>query len=224
MSKPFHPADYLRKYYLDYFKISAAKLAHALDISEPEVNLILNKQVPITEAIAEKLAITFNTSELVWINLQKNYDNYIKNSRIKLGIKLINVDAKIPEYRTNGAAGFDLFSIETVHLLRNKPTLVKTGIALEIPEGYEVQIRSRSGLSLKGIHVFNSPGTIDSDYRGEIGVILNLVTGYEAIIDKHSAVAQGVLAKVDIADFGLTDELSHTLRGDRGFGSTDIGE
>ena len=136
----------------------------------------------------------------------------------------------LPVYETAGAAGADLranFPPDQREGLRLEPgarALVPTGLKLEIPEGYEVQIRPRSGLALKhGITLPNSPGTIDSDYRGPLGVIV-LNAGTEAFHIAHGErIAQMVVAPVLRARFDLVDSLSETGRGEGGFGSTGRG-
>ena len=92
---------------------------------------------------------------------------------MKLGFKKVHPDAKLPSYAHEGDAGMDVYAVEDVKLNPFTPTLVKTGLIAEIPTGYEIQVRPRSGLALKeGITVFNAPGTVDSGYTGEIGIIL----------------------------------------------------
>ena len=131
----------------------------------------------------------------------------------------------IPVYKTNGSVGFDIESNEDVKLRPGERKLIHTGLYMEIPAGYELQVRPRSGLSLK--HGFVPIlGTIDNDYRGEIGVIgVNINdTGYFQI-DKGDRIAQGVLAPIEIAKFekvNSIDELSKTDRGTGGFGSTGV--
>ena len=138
-----------------------------------------------------------------------------------LKIKKLDNEAIIPNYQTKGAAGFDLHSIEDVLLNPGERKLIKTGLAFEIEDGYEVQIRPRSGLAYKyGITVLNSPGTIDSDYRGEIKVLLINHSNEAFNIKKGDRIAQGVLAKVIEANIIEVKELNVTSRGDRGFGST----
>lgn len=139
-------------------------------------------------------------------------------------VKIINKSKHpLPEYKTEGAAGVDLYAnLETPILLSPlERQLVPTGIFLEIPEGYEAQVRPRSGLAFKsGIGVVNSPGTIDSDYRGEIQVIvINLSNQLVEIVDGER-VAQLVFARYEQAQWVETDELSDTSRGEGGFGST----
>ena len=131
-----------------------------------------------------------------------------------------NKDVFIPEYKTEGSSGLDLSSAENVVLWSGKTTMVSTNLAVEIPEGYEIQIRPRSGLAAKhSITVLNSPGTIDSDYRGEIKVILHNLGTDDFNIYKGDRIAQMVLAPV--AKMKLFEYyLSETERNEGGFGST----
>lgn len=128
-----------------------------------------------------------------------------------------------PSYSTFGAAGADIRACITapVVIKPGERALIPTGLLFEIPEGYEIQVRPRSGLALKhGITCLNSPGTIDSDYRGEIGVIL-INTGKEDFtVENNDRIAQIVLSPVIRADFVTTGILSETERGTGGFGST----
>ncbi len=140
---------------------------------------------------------------------------------MKVKIKLLD-NGTIPEYKTSGSAGVDLVSSEDHIIPPKEIRLVKTGIKIEIPEGYEAQIRSRSGLALNGIVVANSPGTIDSDYRGEIGVILANLSNKPFELKKGMRIAQMVLSKVEKIEFEVVDELSESNRGSKGFGSTGI--
>ena len=131
----------------------------------------------------------------------------------------------IPVYKTKGSVGFDIESNEDVIIKPGERKLIHTGLYMEIPAGYELQVRPRSGLSLKDGFV-TILGTIDNDYRGEIGVIgVNINdTGYFQI-DKGDRIAQGVLAPIEIAKFEKVDsidELSKTDRGTGGFGSTGV--
>ncbi|MGH6744730.1 dUTP pyrophosphatase [Novosphingobium sp. PhB57] len=127
----------------------------------------------------------------------------------------------LPAYATNGAAGMDVVSAEDVTLAPGGRHAVATGLAMAIPPGFEIQVRPRSGLALKhGISVPNSPGTIDSDYRGELKVIL-INHGAQAFeIRRGDRVAQLVLAPVTRAAWLTVDELESTERGEGGFGST----
>jgi len=128
-----------------------------------------------------------------------------------------------PKYATEGSAGFDLASIEDATIRPGDRAIIETGIYCKIPEGYELQIRSRSGLAAKhGIMVLNSPGTIDSDYTGQIKAILYNSGRDEFRIQKGDRIAQGVLSKVYQAEFNIVDVLSETVRGSGGLGSTGI--
>lgn len=134
----------------------------------------------------------------------------------------------LPTYETEGAAGADLrANLSERHPIVLEPgarALVSTGLHVEIPFGFEMQIRPRSGLALKkGLGLPNTPGTIDSDYRGELGVIL-INFGREAVTIEHGdRIAQVVIAPVVQARFSLVNTLSETARGERGFGSTGHG-
>lgn len=138
-----------------------------------------------------------------------------------LKIKKLNPKAIIPAYQTEEAAGFDLHSIEDVVIKPNERKLISTGLAFEIEFGYEVQIRPRSGLAFKeGITVLNSPGTIDSDYRGEIKVLLINLGDRDFKIKRGDRIAQAVVAPIIQAKIVEVDNLSTTKRGEKGFGST----
>jgi dUTP pyrophosphatase len=127
----------------------------------------------------------------------------------------------LPRYATAGAAGMDVLSAEDLVLEPAARHAVATGLALAIPPGYEVQVRPRSGLALKhGISVPNTPGTIDSDYRGELKVILINHSGEPFPIHRGDRVAQIVLAPVTLAEWDEVAELDETARGAGGFGST----
>lgn len=140
---------------------------------------------------------------------------------MKLKIKRLNSEAIIPAYQSELAAGIDLHSIEEHILEPMERKLIKTGLAFEIEEGYEVQIRPRSGLAFKhGITVLNSPGTIDADYRGEIMVLLINLSNEFYTIKKGERIAQAVIAPVVQAKIMEVEELSDTKRGEKGFGST----
>lgn len=138
----------------------------------------------------------------------------------KIDVKVrLEKDASLPAYATDGAAGMDVRAIESGEIKKNEIKLVKTGIFLEIPEGYEAQIRPRSGLALKhGITVLNSPGTIDSDYRGEICLILANFGKEDFVFQKGERLAQIIFSEVVKAEFVLTDQLGKTDRNEGGFG------
>lgn len=141
--------------------------------------------------------------------------------QVNVRIKLLDKKAIIPQYKSELAAGADLHSVEEVFLDPHETKLVKTGIAIEIPVGFEVQIRPRSGLAKKGITVANAPGTIDADYRGEIGVLLtNLNSTATEKLKVGTRIAQMVVCPVKQAKFTLVESLTDTKRGSGGFGST----
>jgi len=141
-------------------------------------------------------------------------------------IKIVNKSQhNLPHYATNQSAGMDLRAnlVEPIVLKTLERTLVKTGLFIELPIGYEAQIRPRSGLSYKkGITVLNSPGTIDADYRGEIGVILVNLSPEEFVIKDGERVAQMVITKHEQAIWEEVIELVETQRGAGGFGSTGV--
>jgi dUTP pyrophosphatase len=141
-------------------------------------------------------------------------------------IKIINKSQHaLPNYETNASAGMDLRAnlIEPITLKPLERTIVKTGLFIELPIGYEAQVRPRSGLAAKhGITVLNSPGTVDADYRGEIGVILVNLSQNDFTIENGERVAQLVIAKHERAQWIEAEELSETSRGEGGFGSTGV--
>jgi dUTP pyrophosphatase len=145
-----------------------------------------------------------------------------KDTKIQIKFKTKST-AELPEYKTVGSAGFDIKSIENKTIEPGKWALISTGLSVEIPKGYEIQVRSRSGLAFKsGIFVLNSPGTIDSDYRGEIGVILANFSEQDFKVSKGDRIAQLVVSKVYQADILKVEILSETKRGNGGFGHTGI--
>lgn len=143
---------------------------------------------------------------------------------ISMEIKIINKSKHdLPQYATEASAGLDLrANIDSPLTLNSlERVLVKTGLFIELPIGYEAQVRPRSGLAFKnGVTVLNTPGTIDADYRGEIGVILVNLSNTPFVIEDGERVAQLVIAKHEQADWVLVEELAETERGAGGFGST----
>jgi dUTP pyrophosphatase len=130
---------------------------------------------------------------------------------------------ELPAYETIGSAGLDIraFIEESITLNPFERKLIKTGLFLEIPVGYEAQVRPRSGFALKnGVTVLNTPGTIDADYRGEVGVILINLSQEKVEIHSGDRIAQLVFAKVEQAEWTEVETLSETERGEGGFGST----
>ena len=145
--------------------------------------------------------------------------------KVKLRNTLQNGDKKLnlPKYTTKGSAGFDLSSAEDILILPGQVVAVDTGFAFEIPIGYEMQIRSRSGLAIKSnLFVLNAPGTIDSDFRGSVKVILCNASNQNFSIRAGDRIAQGKITPVVQAIFIETDDLEQTERGEKGFGSTGI--
>ena len=151
---------------------------------------------------------------------------YISRS-VKITTAFVNSVMRFPEYATKGSAGFDLqANIKAPFILhRGERALISTGIKVALPFGHELQIRPRSGMVFKhGVTVLNSPGTIDSDYRGDIGVILHGSFGHSSpawfTIEPGMRIAQAVLSEYRIAVFEEWDDLDDTERGSGGFGST----
>lgn len=148
----------------------------------------------------------------------------MKPDRISLKIKRIDRkfnDIPLPSYSTEGSSGMDVRAAVDAEMIipKGKIGLVPTNLKLEIPLGYEIQVRARSGLALKnGIGVFNSPGTIDSDYRGELKIILFNFGEKDFIINRGDRIAQLVLSKVYLAELNETDDLNDSERGSGGFG------
>jgi len=139
---------------------------------------------------------------------------------IKVKIKKLK-DVKTPSYAHKGDAGVDLYSAEDYILKPMERKLVSTGIKIALPEGYEAQVRPKSGLAVKhGISIVNTPGTIDAGYRGEVCVIAINLGNEEFKIEKNSKIAQMVFKKVEEAELEEVEELDDTIRGEGGFGST----
>lgn len=153
---------------------------------------------------------------------------------MKVKIKKLHPDAQIPKYQSKGASGFDLHALEDGFIHPGDTVLIRTGLAFKIPKGYELQIRPRSGLSLKtSLRIANSPGTLDSDFTGECMIIAwnslePLMTGYMVEEDgrpqlsfkKGDRIAQGVVCPIVQVIFKEVEELEKTKRGNKGFGSS----
>jgi dUTP pyrophosphatase len=137
-------------------------------------------------------------------------------------VKIVNnSDNALPQYETNGSAGLDVRSAENGLLKPGEFKLITTGICVEIPYGYEIQVRPRSGLAKNyGVTVLNSPGTIDADYRGEIGVILINHGQYDFEVKPGDRIAQLVLCPIERINWMAVGSIGGTKRGDKGFGST----
>lgn len=142
----------------------------------------------------------------------------------KVKVQIVNNgNQNLPFYATAQSAGMDLYAnIESPILIKSLDRkLIPTGLHIALPAGYEVQVRPRSGLALKhGITVLNTPGTIDADYRGEIGVILVNLSKEDYVVKPSERIAQMVLNKHEVVEFELVDKLPESDRGEGGFGST----
>ena len=143
---------------------------------------------------------------------------------VKLLIKKLHKNIILPEYKTDGSSGMDLMANveQTVKILPGEKKIISTGIMVAIPEQYEIQIRPRSGLAAKnGISILNTPGTIDSDYRGEIKVILINLGKDIFQINKNDRIAQMIVCPIIKVELKEVESLPETVRGKGGFGSTD---
>ncbi len=142
---------------------------------------------------------------------------------VKILVKKLNSKVKLPKYKTDGSSGLDLMAFidKPISIMPHTSKIVPTGLSIAIPNNTEVQIRPRSGLAAKSnISVLNTPGTIDSDYRGELKVILFNHGSEEFLINNEDRIAQMVLTPVIKATFEEVNDLPETIRGDGGFGST----
>lgn len=144
-----------------------------------------------------------------------------------LGVKIVRLrpQAKLPEYQTEQAAAMDVYACidESIILQSLDRVMVPTGFALELPDGYEAQMRARSGLAIKnGITMANGIGTIDADYRGEVGVLVINTSRDPFTIEPDMRIAQMVVARYEKVDWRETDQLSETERGTGGYGSTGV--
>lgn len=144
----------------------------------------------------------------------------------KVKIQIVNTGRQqLPAYATPQSAGLDLRANldEPLTLRPMERRIIPTGLRIALPEGYEAQVRPRSGLALKhGITVLNSPGTIDSDYRGELGVLLINLSTEDFVVEPGERIAQMVIARHEQAEFDLVAELDQTLRGEGGYGHTGV--
>lgn len=149
----------------------------------------------------------------------------MKNIKVQIKRLPNNTDLPLPKYMSDHAAGMDLYAAVTVDLAiaPGEWKLVPTGLAIALPEGYEAQVRPRSGLALKqGVSVLNTPGTVDADYRGEVGVILMNHSKQDLVIKRGDRIAQMIINKFERIVFEEVEELSTTERGAGGFGHTGV--
>lgn len=147
--------------------------------------------------------------------------NKVKISRVSPNFESLN----LPKYATSGSAGMDLYAAleQAMTISKGAVAMVPTNLAIALPHGYEAQIRSRSGLAAKNaIFCLNSPGTIDSDYRGEIKVILANFGNEDFVINPGDRIAQMIIAKYETVEWQLVENLDETDRGAGGFGSTGV--
>lgn len=143
---------------------------------------------------------------------------------MKLRVKRLCEEAKIPGYAHEGDSGMDLYSVEDLTLAPGERRLVKTGLQIALPRGFEAQVRPKSGLAANfGVTVLNTPGTIDSGYRGEIMAIMVNLGSQPYRVEKGKKIAQMVIAKVEEAKVEEVDSLDETARKGNGFGSTGLG-
>lgn len=141
--------------------------------------------------------------------------------KMKIKIKKINPEAKLPSYAHDGDAGMDIYSCEDVLIIAGKTKIISTGLSFEIPYGFEMQIRPKSGLSLNfGLTILNSPGTLDAGYRGELKILVFNTSDKDYEVKKGQKIAQGIVSKIELVDIEEASELSDTSRGKNGFGST----
>jgi dUTP pyrophosphatase len=156
--------------------------------------------------------------------LDKIIENY--EHKIKVHFNKLSEDAVDPNYVYDSDSGFDLFSIDEVHFLPFERKLVSTGLSFDIPEGYEIQVRTKSGLAInQGLMVLNSPGTVDQGYTGEVKVILMNMNNFATTVTKGQKIAQAVLCPVVSGKWVTlknTNKLESKDRGNNGFGSTGI--
>lgn len=140
---------------------------------------------------------------------------------MEVQLKKLRPDAKCPQYQRSGDAGFDFYCVERAIVPPNSTAILPTGLAIAVPEGYELQLRLRSGAALETpLILANAPGTIDSGYRGEIGIIVRNLSNEPWLVEKGARLAQGVIAPVFRATFREVENLPASERGAGGFGST----
>lgn len=155
--------------------------------------------------------------------MTKEPNNTQARKTVAVAVKKLHEDAVIPKYAKPDDAGFDLVAVEDVEIKAGETVLIPTGLAFGIPSGYEIQVRPRSGLSLKTkFRIPNSPATIDAGYIGELCIIAENTGEHTFSVSKGDRIAQGIIKEVPKADFFEVDELEATERGAGGFGSTGV--
>lgn len=192
-----------------------------------ELDKEINEMNKVIEEIRNDDTLSDRRKELLILILNGSKElmlNVIQNPREIVDVKIqkIHENAILPTYAHNTDAGADIYSIEDVEIPPHTTTIVKTGLKVAIPIGYEIQIRPRSGMSLKTtLRVANAPGTIDSEYRGEIGVIIENIGDITTKISRGDKIAQMLIAPTPMIKWIEVNELDETSRGEGGYGSTD---
>lgn len=182
-----------------------------------EIKKIEDEENPVLGDLEEKLGFKIS-----------DFEEFLHEAMTKRPFyyKMVHPDAVEPNYVYSGDSGFDLHSVEEVHFLPFERKLVPTGLSFDIPEGFEIQVRTKSGLAIKqGLMVLNSPGTIDQGYTGEVKVILMNMNNTSMTVSKGQKIAQAVLCSVESGAKVMlmkTEEIDEKDRGDKGFGSTGI--
>lgn len=196
--------------------------------SNPNINLKEESQAldEIVKEIDETWEVSDNKKNMVKTFLNKSRDLTVSLSenpreRIEVKVHRISEDAILPKYAHDTDAGADIYSISDVTINPNETVIVPTGLTVAIPAGYEIQIRPRSGLSLKtNLRIANAPATIDAAYRGEVGVIMNNIGDKPVLVKKGDRIAQMLIAPTPMILWKEVNELDTTDRGAGGFGST----
>ena len=195
---------------------------NSLENLDDELSFLLSK-MKNSDLDASDLEIE-DIDQLDLQQLDKIIENY--EHKIKVQFNKLSEDAVDPNYVYDSDSGFDLFSIDEVHFLPFERKLVSTGLSFDIPEGYEIQVRTKSGLAInQGFMVLNSPGTVDQGYTGEVKVILMNMNNFATTVNKGQKIAQAVLCPVVCGKWVTlknTNKLESKDRGNNGFGSTGI--
>jgi dUTP pyrophosphatase len=199
---------------------------NSYDLLENDLNNLLSKlrdelDELDNDNVDEIDGISMKELESAYLESQNNVTN-----KLNLSYTKISEDAIDPQYAYESDSGFDLWSVEEVHFLPFERKLVPTGLSFDIPEGYEIQVRTKSGLAIKqGLMVLNSPGTVDQGYTGEVKVILMNMNNYAMTVTKNQKIAQAVLCPVVSGkwiNLVSSTSINQKERGSNGFGSTGI--
>lgn len=194
-------------------------------------NVDIEQEREYAKALIEEIQndgdLSANKKDFLTLMMEQSVEllsSVLKNPREEVEVKItkIHENAVIPTYAHDSDAGADIYAVEDITIKPNSTEIIPTGIKIEIPLGYEIQIRPRSGLSAKTkLRIANAPGTIDAEYRGEIGVIMTNTGNLSHTINKGDKIAQMVIMPVPMIKWIETEELSETERGEGGYGSTD---